>query len=110
MALIRRYAEFPRMFTPDEGEIVLVARSLAGPFRRAAVTMVRRASDERLRINFVWLEDVPATPNHEGDKAGSGGHVYISTRDRMPLIRRTPQPRSKMANADPEPSRTPGTA
>lgn len=90
MAVIKRYGEFPALFVPDEGEVVLAARSPAGPFLRAAVTGVRRASDDFICVAVVWLEDAAATPTGKTVVAGDRGSVYVRRDDRVPLIRRLP--------------------
>jgi len=90
MALIRRYGEFPAMFVPDEGEVVLAARSPAGPFLRAAVLGVRRAADDFIRVNLMWLEAHEATATAGPISPGDRGRVYVRRDDRVPLIRRVP--------------------
>ena len=92
MALIRRYGEFPAMFVPDEGEVVLasVHGSPAGPFRRAAVRYVRRADNDFIRVGLVWLEACEATRTARAIEPGDTGHVYIRRDDRVPLLRRVP--------------------
>lgn len=93
MAMIRRYGQFPAVFVPDEGEVVLAARSPAGPYLRAAVTTVRRASEERIRVDFVWLESAAVSPHGTGHRAGEKGNAYIAKDDPVPLIRRVPASR-----------------
>jgi hypothetical protein len=90
MALIRRYGEFPAMFVPDEGEVVLAARSPAGPFVRAVVVKVRRSADDFIRVDLVWLENCPVTPTGKPVHAGDKGNVYVRRDDRIPLVRRIP--------------------
>jgi hypothetical protein len=90
---IRKYGEWPAFFVPDEGEVVLASRSVAGPLLRAAVTRVRRASREKIRVDFVWLEPCPRAINGDPIRVGQKGNVYIATDDEIPLIRRvTVQP------------------
>jgi len=91
--MIRRYGEFPALFVPDEGEVVLAARSPAGPFLRAAVTRVRRSAEDFVRVDFVWLESVLASPSGTGHRVGEKGNVYVHRDDRIPLIRRVPASR-----------------
>ncbi len=93
MVMIRRYGEFPALFVPDEGEVVIASRSPAGPFLRAAVTKVRRAAHDRIRVDFVWLDSWPVSPTGTGHQAGEKGHVYIALDDPVPLIRRVPASR-----------------
>lgn len=100
---IRKYADFPAAFVPDEGEVVLAARSPAGPFLRAAVTKVRRASRGKFRVNFVWLESNEGAFLDKPAVTGEKGHVYIATDDRVPLIRRVP------AGRGPRPAPAQGT-
>lgn len=88
--MIRRYGEFPALFVPDEGEVVLAARSPAGPFLRAAVTRVRRSAEDFIRVDFVWLENALTSPTGTGHTAGDKGNVYVRRDDRIPLIRRVP--------------------
>jgi hypothetical protein len=83
MALIRRYGEFPAMFVPDQGEIVLASHSPAGPFARAVVLSVHRAADDFIRVSLQWPDD-PERPNSS---------VYVRRDDRVPLIRRVPSER-----------------
>jgi hypothetical protein len=90
MAMIRRYGQFPALFVPDEGEVVRAARSPAGPYLRAVVVKVRRASEDYIRIDFVWLESWPVSPSGTGHRAGEKGHVEIHRDDTIPLIRRLP--------------------
>lgn len=90
MALIRRYGVFPGLFVPDEGEVVLASRSPAGPFLRAAVISVRRASQGFIRVTFVWLESFEAHRQSKAISPGDRGSVYIHRDDRVPLIRRVP--------------------
>lgn len=93
MAMIRRYGQFPAVFVPDEGEVVLAARSTAGPFLRAAVTSVRRSADDYIRIDFVWLEGSLASTSGTGHAVGDKGNVYIRRDDTIPLVRRIPADR-----------------
>lgn len=91
---IRKYAHLRGAYVPDEGEVVLAARSPAGPWVRAAVTTVRRVGDGKIRINFVWLEDMAPerTSTRVGYRKGEPGHVFVTPGDRHSpaLIRRTP--------------------
>lgn len=82
MAFIRKYGNFPALFVPDEGELVLASRSAAKPFRLAVITKVRRAAHNKIRVDFVWME---------GAQQGVKGNVYVSTEDTVPLIRRVPK-------------------
>jgi hypothetical protein len=84
--------EFPAFYVPDEGEVVIAARSRSGPYLRAAVTLVRRASQNKIRVNFVWLEDCADTVTGVPVVKGTKGHAYISTDDKAPLILRLPAP------------------
>lgn len=93
MGMIRRYGQFPALFVPDEREVVLAARSPAGPFLRAVVTKVRRVADDFIRVDFVYLEDHPASPMGTGHYVGEKGNAYIRKDDRIPLIRRLPSGR-----------------
>lgn len=97
---IRKYGDFPAVFVPDEGEVVLASKSPAGPFLRAVVVKVRRASRGKIRVDFRWLESNDGTfldaPAVDGEK----GNVYIATDDKVPLIRRVP--------ARPKPGTAPG--
>lgn len=90
MGTLRKYGEFPAFFVPDEGEVVLAARSVGGPYLRAAVTSVRRASRERVRIDFRYLEASPVSATGKGCEVQEKGHVYIHVSDRVPRIRRIP--------------------
>ena len=90
MTMLRRYGEFPAVFVPDEGEVVLASRSPGGPFLRAAITKVRRASRDKIRIDFVWLEGALTSPNGAGHRPGEKGNVYISRDDPDPCIRGIP--------------------
>lgn len=88
---IRRYADFPGLYVPDEGEVVLASRSASGPFIRAAVTSVKRRQKDAVRVDFVWLDSVPEGSTVEGKTyiAGTKGHVLL-TSDGPSLIRRRP--------------------
>lgn len=88
---IRRYADFPGLYVPDPGEVVLASRSASGPFITAAVTSVKRRQRDAVRIDFVWLESAPAESTVEGKPyiAGTKGHVTV-TKDGPSLIRRRP--------------------
>lgn len=88
--MIRRYGQFPALFVPDEGEVVLAARSPAGPYLKAAVTRVRRRVRDYIRVDFVWLENAAASPEGTGHRAGEKGYAYIRRDDPVPLIRRVP--------------------
>jgi hypothetical protein len=90
MAMIRRYGEFPALFVPDEGEVVLASRSPAGPFLKAAVVKVRRSAEDYIRVDFEWLESSPVSAEGTGNRAGEKGNVYIHLDDPLPLIRRVP--------------------
>lgn len=90
MGMIRRYGQFPALFVPDEGEVVLASRSPAGPYLRAVVVKVRRALEDRIRVDFVWLEPWPTSPSGKAHTAGEKGHVDIALDDPLPLIRRVP--------------------
>jgi hypothetical protein len=103
MAIIRRYGLYPAFFVPDEGERVLASRSPAGPFCEAYVTLVRRASRDTVRIDFVWQETDPVSPYGTGVHEGEKGHVYVSTGDTVPLIRRIPYGYRRRQNTDPPP-------
>lgn len=100
MARIRRYDTWPAFFVPDEGEVVLAARSKAGPFLRAAVTKVRRASKDRIRVDFQWLESCEHTVSGSGAYAGEKGNVYIRADDPVPLLRRLPSHTSPADTGD----------
>jgi hypothetical protein len=93
MVMIRRYGEFPAVFVPDEGEVVLASRSAVGPYLRAAVTRVRRRRGDFVRVDFVWLESASVTPSGSGHRVGEKGHVFIHRDDQVPLIRRLPADR-----------------
>lgn len=88
--MIRRYGPLPALFVPDEGEVVLAARSKAGPFVRAAVTRVRRSARDYVRVDFVWLDSAPVSASGTGIMQGQKGNVYIHRDDVIPLIRRVP--------------------
>lgn len=90
MAMIRRYGEFPALFVPDEGEVVIAARSPGGPYLRAAVVKVRRRTEDYIRIDLVWLEASTATPSGKPVAPGDKGNVYVRRDDPVPLIRRVP--------------------
>jgi hypothetical protein len=90
MAIIRRYGDLPAVFVPDEGEVVIAARSPAGPYLRAAVTKVRRRLEGYVRVDFVWLEDAVTSPTGTGCRTGEKGHVDIHRQDPTPLIKRLP--------------------
>jgi hypothetical protein len=89
--MLRRYAEFPAMFVPDVGEVVVASLSPAGPWLRAVITKTRRASRGSVRVDFVWLEGTGPTVCTDGWEAGTKGHVYLWTTDTVPLIRRVPK-------------------
>jgi hypothetical protein len=91
---IRRYGEFPGFYVPDEGEIVLAARSPAGPFLRAVVTSVRRASGGTVRVDVTWLQSSPVSASGTGIQEGTKGNMYVHVDDAVPLVRRTPASRS----------------
>ena len=97
--ILRRYGDFPAFFVPAEGEVVLAARSLAGPFLRAAVVRVRRASQERTRVDYQLLEGSEHTVSGVPFVKGQMSHCYIHADDRAPLIRRIPG--SPMPPSDP---------
>lgn len=90
MNMIRRYGEFPALFVPDEGEVVLASRSPGGPYLKASVTKVRRALRDRVRVDFVWLQSWPVSASGTGHQKGEKGHVYVTLNDAVPLIRRIP--------------------
>lgn len=94
MGYIRRYGLFPGFFVPDVGEIVLASRSPAGPFLQAVVVRTERASDNRVRIDVVWMDSSALSASGTGVRAGEKGNLYISTDDLVPLVRRIPAPRS----------------
>jgi hypothetical protein len=90
--LIRRYGDLPAMFVPDEGEVVLASRSIAGPFLRAVVIRVRRRKSGAVRIDFEWMDDYDGPTPWGGRVArGAKGNVYVSADDAVPLIRRLPK-------------------
>lgn len=100
MAVIRRYGDWPAFFVPDEGEVVLAARSPSGPFLKAVVWKVRRVSRGMTRVDFLWMEDESRTVSGVPAVSGGKGHVEIREDDRVPLIRRIPKgyrPRSASA-------------
>lgn len=90
MSMIRRYKQWPAMFVPDVGEVVLAARSPAGPFLRAVVLYTDRRAEDFIRVGFEWLENYPLTPKGKEVVAGTTGNVYVRRDDRIPLIRRVP--------------------
>lgn len=90
MGMIRRYGDLPAVFVPDEGEVVLASRSPAGPYLRVAVVKVRRRYEGFFRVDYVYLEDHPASPTGTGHRVGDKGYAYIRKDDRIPLIRRIP--------------------
>lgn len=92
VARLRKYANFPALHTPDEGEVVIVARSASGPWLRAAVVCVRRHSRGKIRVDFQWMEDHDHTVSGVPVRIGDKGHVYVSDTDAVPLIRRLPAP------------------
>lgn len=90
---IRRYGEFPGFYVPDVGEVVIASRSPVGPFLRAAVTNVKRASYGAVRIDLVWLEGSPVSATGTGIREGEKGNVYVHRDDAVPLVRRIPDTR-----------------
>lgn len=88
--MIRRYGDLPALFVPDVGEVVLAARSPAGPYLRAAVTSVRRRHSGCIRVDFVWLQSSTVAADTRPAEVGAKGHAEIREDDPMPLIRRVP--------------------
>lgn len=99
LGMLRRYAEFPAFYAPAEGELVLAARSKAGPWLKAAVVKVRRASGDQARIDFVWMENGTALNGTPIVSGVTKGNVTVSKDDPAPLIRRIPA--SPMPCSDP---------
>lgn len=90
MAMIRKYDQWPAFFVPDRGEIVLAARTPAGPFLRVAVLLVRRRASGKARVDFEYLDDSDCTVSGVPIRVGDKGNVYITEDDKVPLIRRLP--------------------
>ena len=88
MAMIRKYDQWPAFFVPDRGEIVLAARTPAGPFLRVAVLLVRRRASGKARVDFEYLDDSDCTVSGVPIRVGDKGNVYITEDDKVPLIRR----------------------
>lgn len=91
MAMIRKYDRWPAFFVPDKGEIVLAARTPAGPFLRVAVLLVRRRASGKARVDFEYLDSSDHTVSGTPIRAGDKGNVYIAEGDKVPLVRRIPK-------------------
>lgn len=80
--IIARYGQYPAMYMPSVGEVVLIRRSYADAYARAVITRYSRRKHRAIRYWFVWMETVPGTAALEG----AFNHVYIHP-GRPPLIR-----------------------
>lgn len=98
MGRLRKYGEFPLFLVPDEGEIVLASKSPAGPFLRAAVLTVRRASRDQIRVSVMWLESSPVSASGSGAEEGTQVSIYVHKDDSVPLVRRLPAPGTRAAD------------
>lgn len=90
MGMIRRYGKLPALFVPDEGEVVLISRSVAGPYLRAVVLRVRRRAEGMVRVDFEWRESSERSATGEPIRVGDKGNVYVSLDDPIARIRRIP--------------------
>lgn len=54
--IIRKYGEFPAVYTADIGEVVLARLSVGDPWGRAVVVRVMRRREGALRLTVVWLD------------------------------------------------------
>lgn len=57
--IIKPYADLPRTYAPDVGEVVMARRTPADRFVRAVVLAVRRNRAGNLRIRMQWIESDP---------------------------------------------------
>lgn len=83
------------MHYPQQGEVVLAARSLSGPYTQAVVTRVRERYHNRVRINWVWLENSGPTMTTDGYRAGERGNITVPRGGCPAFVRRiegTPPP------------------
>lgn len=86
------------LYIPERHETVWAARSASGPFTQAVITSIVDRWFDRVRINWVWLEDSPPTLYSDGYRAGERGYAIVrrngsdSTRIR-PMVGPPPPPR-----------------
>lgn len=84
--IIRKYAQYPKVFVPDVGEVVEARRSIMDDrFTKAAVTHVQRQRDGRIKLTVVWLEDDPGA--QVPIRTGERGWVTFVPRNIRMLVR-----------------------
>lgn len=80
--IIRKYRQYPRVYTADLGEVIEARLSATYPFTRAVVTVVGRARGGAVRYKFQWMETNPEA----GAVAGESSHVYVYAGDDAPSL------------------------
>lgn len=82
--IIRKYRDYPEVYTADIGEVIEARLSALHPFVRAVVVKVKRAKGGAIRYDFIWQQTMEKTSAVEGRRS----HVYARTEgDAPPLIR-----------------------
>lgn len=89
MRMIKKYGEFPPVYAPSAGEVLLARRSASDKWVRAVVLDARRNRAGGVRIKLQWLESDPnalcGAPGREAPlEAGNVG--WVVARDGMPPL------------------------
>lgn len=86
--IIRKYAQFPALYAPDIGEVILARRAPVDQFTRAVVLFARRNKNGHLKVKVQWLDDYPeaGASGPKPIKANTIGWV-IADPDKPPLIK-----------------------
>lgn len=72
-----RKFDHPPLYIPALHETVWASRSPIGPFAQAVVTSIVSRWFDRVRINWIWLEDSPPTQSTDGYRVGERGYVIV---------------------------------